>query len=363
MSPPKRKRGDDDTDDGPAPAGQPYSECSVSVQSRRRAQLARVLCELAGVRDGESGADECALLLRDTLAKTQGMKAVLGQLDGGSELSLVMANIKAMHEAVAAEQRTRVLALVASVFTGAELKKRWGLAFGNHQLKDARHIADTADYAAASSRPRFVPPSKRPKSDEFVHRLEHFLAAHALPADGSGSRRQVLDRPLRALHREFVAMAPADNSISLSKFHALATARFRVADRPTDSADEDANALALLGASAPFPLTAGLLLDTPVSSSVTALDLSALGASQPLLLPPPVPPALDGLSADAMAMFVGMGTTPASSTAYDVPTIQSILNLPYIDLPTTQHLPQQQQQPPPPPPSAAEALPSDFFFL
>ncbi|KAJ2712447.1 hypothetical protein H4R19_002750, partial [Coemansia spiralis] len=94
-----------------------------------------------------------------------------------------------------------------------------GLAFGSLQLTEARHIADTADYAAASSRP------------QFVHRLEHFLAAHALPADGSGSRRQVLDCPLRALQPEFVTTMPADYSISLSKFHALATARFHVADR------------------------------------------------------------------------------------------------------------------------------------
>ncbi|KAJ2714883.1 hypothetical protein H4R19_001496 [Coemansia spiralis] len=226
--------------------------------------------------------------------------------------------------------QSRRRAEVAGAFTGAELKQRWGLVVANHQLKDARHIADTADYAAASCRPQFVLPSKHPKSDEFVH-------------------HQVLDRLLRALHREFVATVPADNSISLSKFHALATARFRVADRPTDSADEDASALALL-------------LDAPVSSSVAALDLSALAGAQPILQPPPVPPALDGLSADAVAMFVGMGTTPESSTAYDVPTIQSILGLPYIDLPTTQQPPRQQQQPLPPP-LAADALPSDFFFL
>ncbi|KAJ2807398.1 hypothetical protein H4R21_000493 [Coemansia helicoidea] len=373
MSPRKRRRGDDDDD--AAPTGQPYSECSASMQSRRRAQLARALCELAGVSDGESGAGECAQLLRDTLAKTQGMRAVLGQMDAGSELNLVMANIRAMHDAAEAEQRTQVLALAAGVFTGGELKQRWGLAFGNHQLKEARRIADTADYAASGrSRARFVPPSKRPKSDEFVRRLEQFLATRAHPDDGSG--RRVLDRPLRTLHREFVAAAPADNSISLSKFHALATVRFRVADRGTDSADEeeaaagdvpvDAGALALLGASAPFPLSAGLLLGAPggPASGVTALDLAALGAGQPILLPPPQqqqpPPPPPALSADAMAMLVGVGAAHASapSSAYDVPAIHRLLNLPYIGAPIND--PQSQPQPQSP---TTDELPSQFFFL
>ncbi|KAJ2716614.1 hypothetical protein H4R19_000546, partial [Coemansia spiralis] len=168
-------------------------------------------------------------------------------------------------------------ALLADAFTGAEPKQRWGLAFGNHRFKDDRHIADTADYATESSRPWFV------------HHLDQFLAAHALPANGS-SRHRVLDRPSRALHHEFVVTAPANTIISLSELHALATGRSRVADCPTDSADKDAVALALL-------------LGAPVIISVAALDMSALGAIQPILLPPLVPPALDRLSADATAMF------------------------------------------------------------
>ncbi|KAJ1717873.1 hypothetical protein LPJ61_007092, partial [Coemansia biformis] len=316
--------------------------------------LSRLLCELAGAAPGEGGvnAAECALLLRDTLAKSAGMKGVAEMMDAGSELNALMTNIKAMHEAAGAEQRTKVLALAAGVFTGNELKQRWGLAFGNHQLKEARRIAANCDYGA-ERRARFVPPSKRPKSDEFVKRLELFLEERAQPAtSGHAGERRVVDRPLRALHREFVAAAPAENSISLSTFRALAAVRFRLPERHSGSTDDDGDdngarlplprplvtnvdGLALLGATnthyagaaPPFPLAASLLLDAPghgagAGGGVAALDLSALGAGQPILLPPggaansvlatqPQPqsqiPAIDGLSADALAMFVGMG--------------------------------------------------------
>ncbi|KAJ1998098.1 hypothetical protein H4R26_005584 [Coemansia thaxteri] len=200
-----------------------YSRASASVQSRRRERLLRVLAELAGGGgDGDGGAGECARLLRDALATAGAGAAVMDALVAGGPLSAVMGNIRALHAHAPEPQRAAALALAAGVFSGPELRRRWGFAFGSHQLRAARRLAADRRFVPAGPYVRAVPPMRQPKSPEMIRLINELLARNAT---GDGEGRRVLSRPLRSLHREFVAES-ADHAISFSKFRELALVDF-----------------------------------------------------------------------------------------------------------------------------------------
>ncbi|PIA14576.1 hypothetical protein COEREDRAFT_10182 [Coemansia reversa NRRL 1564] len=215
-----------------------YSECSLSAQSRRRAHLVREICVQAGVEEPPTDTTEtkeCAKLLQDTLSKSSGMTAVEHEIKADGRLDRITSNILALHEGVNAEQRTRILALVANEFTGVELKQL-GFSFGTHQLKEARQLAEQKEFVQRPKQ-RFVPESKRPKSEEFTSRLQSFLDKRSVPADNTDvdCRRIVCDNTVRGLHREFMA-ENANNKVSFSTFRALAMEKYRLPHRSTAAA-------------------------------------------------------------------------------------------------------------------------------
>ncbi|KAJ2660843.1 hypothetical protein IW148_003642 [Coemansia sp. RSA 1199] len=282
-----------------------YSESSASVQSRRRAQLVQHIRELAG-----GGDEESAHLLRDVL-NMPGMRAVGADLAEGTALRTVMENIRLMHDAVPAERRTAVLALAAPAFTGPELRDKWGISFGTHQLQDARRIA--RDHAFhVEPRARHVPASRRPKDDAFVQRLHELLDARS-EVDARGER--VVTQSLRSLHRDFVALDER-NRISFSAFRQLALGHVRL------GADAD---------------------EVPDFGS---LDLASQLALPQLLLPPmeSMPPMQPMPFGDLLL------SQPPTHSAYDIPTIQS-----FFDLAGT--------MPPTSDPADPSTLPAEFFYL
>ncbi|KAJ2807895.1 hypothetical protein H4R20_001089 [Coemansia guatemalensis] len=222
-----------------------YSECSASAQSRRRAHLVHEICVQAGVEDPPTDlaeTKECVQLLQDTLTKSSSMSAVGQQMRADERLNKLASNILALHESVSSEQRTAVFALVANIFTGAELKQI-GFSFGTHQLTEARQLAEQKEFAREPRKP-ILPESKRPKSEEFVSRLQAFLDKRSEPMEDVDGRRVVRGNTIRALHREFVA-ENVENKISFSTFRALAMEKYRLPQRPTvvegSSGDDLAN--------------------------------------------------------------------------------------------------------------------------
>ncbi|KAI8318042.1 hypothetical protein GQ54DRAFT_300878 [Martensiomyces pterosporus] len=213
-----------------------YSQCSASVQSRRRTQLYHAICELAGV-DTETASEEvvqaeCAQLLAETLKKTAPAKALFGAILDSGPLDSVMSNVKAMHESLPVERRNGVLALVANVFTGTELQQRWGFEFGSHQLRSAKQMA-TAKTFSVESYKRVLPPSRQPKSDEFVEGVVQFITKHSADSSDDDGQRTIT-KPLRALHREFLEQSPPQ-SISYTAFRALVLSRFKLREaKPQD---------------------------------------------------------------------------------------------------------------------------------
>ncbi|KAJ2355707.1 hypothetical protein H4S02_012886, partial [Coemansia sp. RSA 2611] len=197
----------------------PYSSCSPTVQSRRRADLVFHICALAGVSEDAEDKSECVQLLRDVLAQAP-LRSVGEQVAEGAALRTVMGNIKRMHDAVPPERRTQVLALAAPAFTSPELRTRWQLNFGTHQFQEARQLARAGRFAV-EPRARHMPESRRPKSDEFVARLHAFLDARST-VDAQG--RRVAGQSMRSLHRAFVDMDAGRNKVSYSAFRRLALA-------------------------------------------------------------------------------------------------------------------------------------------
>ncbi|KAJ2830623.1 hypothetical protein IWW50_000162 [Coemansia erecta] len=273
--PKKRKRKDaEDAEDTESRLA--YSACSRSGQSRRRAQLAQLINELAGSDEPA----EIARLVRETL-NTPALRDAGTEVTEGASLRTVMENIRLMHTLVPAERRTAVLALAAGAFTGPELRERWKLVFGPHQLQDARRIA--RDHAfAIEPQPRHVPPTRRPKDDAFVQRMHEFLDTRS-NVDARGER--VATQSLRSLHREFVALDER-NRVSLSAFRQLALNHVRL--------DADAEVVPDYGV---LDLTTGLSIEQ-------------------LLLPPPMP----------FGDLLLSQPPAASASAYDIPTIQSIFD-------------------------------------
>ncbi|KAJ2726673.1 hypothetical protein GGI07_000396 [Coemansia sp. Benny D115] len=209
----------------------PYSLCSSSVQCRRRAQLEKTLGELSG---GESLVDDRAHLLSDMLLKSDGEvgKAVYNKLLGTSALGQIMENIRLMHEGLSPECRGGALALVAKIFTGAELEHLWGFRFSQHQLQDAKRMADEKRFPVTGY-VRALPPSRQPKGDavrEAVYKLLSENADEPTASNGGSGQKKVLRRSLRSLHREFLSehMPESTKSLSFSTFRALALAQFSI---------------------------------------------------------------------------------------------------------------------------------------
>ncbi|KAJ2658717.1 hypothetical protein IWW48_003865 [Coemansia sp. RSA 1200] len=242
---------------------QPYSKCSASAQSRRRAQLHRTIARLSGTQatkttattdtdtdtdvDTTTATAERVQLVSDTLSKAD-MPAYDSLIDA-SPLRDIMANIRTMHYAAPPTLRTAVLALVAGKVSATELKQKWGFSFGTHQFQAAKQMGSDGSFATHmfespmllppsphNNRKRammMLPPSRRPKPDEFVDRLVEFVSKHTTAKDGS---ENVLARPLRALHRDFVSMG-AENKVCFSTFRALVLERFRLPGTTTNVSD------------------------------------------------------------------------------------------------------------------------------
>ncbi|KAJ1944087.1 hypothetical protein GGF37_002354, partial [Kickxella alabastrina] len=243
---------------------QAYSQCSDSVKSRRRALLFQTLLDLAGVSESSSSSSasaatkECSHLLRDTLLllRSEDAAAARRVYDAITEehssrtLGQVMANISAMHEQLPSDRRSGVLALVARVFTGPELKAQWGMRFGNHQLQTARRLATEGSFPV-DPHARSMPPSKKPKGAEPREAVEQFLMSSA-EADVDG--RLVLLRPLRELHREFLCVAPVcAKNMCYSTFRVLSLAKFSLASHPSRSVAGSAPGNLERTASMPLP--------------------------------------------------------------------------------------------------------------
>ncbi|KAI9504843.1 hypothetical protein BX070DRAFT_221005 [Coemansia spiralis] len=252
-----------------------YTQCSASAQSRRRQQLYSFMCQQAGSSDP----GELTSLLEDTLRAHS--KPTCNSMMG-SALDQVLSNIKVLHDVVPLELRTAILALVANVFTSAELKTR-GFAFGTHQFQEARRLVDVCFAGVFNEKQKFVPKSKMPKSEDFIRRVVAFVKQFEV--DG------VVGRPVRALHREFVKLSE-ENQVSFSTFRAIVVGRFRLptsgsSGQPSEGVSRETGQVgSLVDPMYPFSLLVSqanpmlgiqsLLLDPNVDSQLM-LDFSSLG--------------------------------------------------------------------------------------
>ncbi|KAJ2449435.1 hypothetical protein EV183_004892 [Coemansia sp. RSA 2336] len=289
---------DEASESEPPSARVPYSQCSRSTQSRRRAQLVKAICEMAGEPEESADKSECMQLLHDTMRMPQ-MRAT-EEVGDSKALAKVMENIRIMHEAMPKDSRTAILALVAEAFTGAELRDRWNLSFGNHQLHAARQLAQGKQFSLPANwqSKKHPPASKQPKGSEFTAKLHRFLDKNSI-IDNAGQR--VALRSLRQLHREFV---DAGNQVSFSNFRALAKAYVRLPNNTQES-------------------------HQPMSSQ---MDLATqLSLPQELLLPPMLQP----MQFDSLLLSTQPPVPPPVST-YDIPTIQSIFDLAALSSNSTQ---------------------------
>ncbi|KAJ1869754.1 hypothetical protein LPJ55_005150 [Coemansia sp. RSA 990] len=311
---------DEAAESEPTNARVPYSQCSRSTQSRRRAQLLKAICEIAGESEESADKSECMQLLHDTMRMPQ-MHAT-EEVGDSKALVKVMENIRIMHEAMPKDSRTAILALVSEAFTGAELRNRWNLSFGNHQLHTARQLAQTKQFSLSANwqSKKHPPASKQPKGNEFTARLHKFLDKNSI-IDNTGQR--VALRSLRQLHREFV---DEGNQASFSNFRALAKAYVRLPNNTQES--------------------------QPMGSQ---MDLATqLSLPQELLLPPMLQP----MQFDSLLLSTQPPAPPPIST-YDIPTIQSIFDLAASSSNNTQQLqpiPENSQPP-------DDTFPSQFFYL
>ncbi|KAJ2849225.1 hypothetical protein IWW36_002777 [Coemansia brasiliensis] len=304
----------------------PYSQCSRSMQSRRRAQLIKAICSIAGEPEGSINKSECMQLIHDTMRMPQ-MRTAEGEVGDSKALVKVMENIKALHEAMPIDSRTAILALVSEAFTGAELRTRWKLTFGSHQLQAARQLAQSKQFSLPVNwqSKKHPPVSKQPKSSEFVSRLHEFLDQNSI-VDNSGQR--VALRSLRQLHREFIEGDPGRNQISFSNFRSLAKAYVRLPSSTQGS--------------------------QPMGSQ--QMDLATqLSLPQELLLPPMLQP----MQFDSLLLSTQPPAPPPVSN-YDIPTIQSIFDLAASSSSGAQQQPQQNPADSQPP---DDTFPSQFFYL
>ncbi|KAJ2297116.1 hypothetical protein IWW55_004899 [Coemansia sp. RSA 2706] len=295
----------------------PYSSCSPTVQSRRRADLVFHICALAGVSEDAEDKSECVQLLRDVLAQAP-LRSVGEQVAEGAALRTVMGNIKRMHDAVPPERRTQVLALAAPAFTSPELRTRWQLNFGTHQFQEARQLARAGRFAV-EPRARHMPESRRPKSDEFVARLHAFLDARSR-VDAQG--RRIAGQSMRSLHRAFVDMDAGRNKVSYSAFRRLALAHVRLPSAEALQPRElPPQGLPPLG---PQPLELQPLDPQPP-------DFGALGLASQLSLPLPQLPLsqllLEPMSFDNLLLASQPSASQSTAPVYDIPTIQSLIDL------------------------------------
>ncbi|KAJ1822084.1 hypothetical protein LPJ56_001003 [Coemansia sp. RSA 2599] len=225
---------DDDTAVGPTAAEttaavQPYSQCSASVKSRRRAKLLSLLAELAG--GSPTSIDEQTALLHDTLVRSadENARALYEGLVDMSVLGEVMGNVGAMYASLPGDRRAGVLALVANAFTAAELGQRWGIQAGEHQLQAARLLAAQKRFPV-DTYVRSVPPSKAKKSDGVRRSVQDLVARYAAGSEVAPDGRRVLaaGESLRSLHRRFLEEHgdKAGGGMSFSTFRALVLEKF-----------------------------------------------------------------------------------------------------------------------------------------
>ncbi|KAJ2695425.1 hypothetical protein GGH99_000154 [Coemansia sp. RSA 1285] len=370
---------------------QPYSKCSASAQSRRRAQLHRTIARLSGTQATTTTTDtatdintaERVRLVSDTLSKTD--MPAYDSLINASPLRGIMANIRTMHYAAPPTLRTAVLALVAGKVSATELKQKWGFSFGTHQFQAAKQMSSDGSFAthmfespmllppsSHNSRKRammMLPPSRRPKPDEFVDRLVEFASKHTTTKDGSDN---VLARPLRALHRDFVSMG-AENKVCFSTFRALVLDRFKLPGTTTKASDhveqeqekaeevsstknqqlpqslENTYVNTAAAAAVTTDIAQQFSLNQGLEGLISSLDLSSLGVDpvyyqhqqqqqqQPANLSLP---SLQSLTAGVDQQ----PQAPLSSRSSEIPTIQNLFDLAAFNSNNQQQQQQQQQQ-------------------
>lgn len=207
----------------------PYSQCSKSQQSRRRAQLVSTLQQLSGISDnGEQLEAECVALLRDTASRNPLLAPLQNDHKPSDDLlQQLIQNIKDRHDSLPDEKRTETLALVANVFSRKDLKDKYKFYFGNRQIQAAKQMATDRQFVVEPDE-HFTPRIRLPKTAQFVDKIEEFLNSNSAPSSSLTeitSGKRVLTKALRALHREFIQLSSA-NRISFSAFRAIALEKF-----------------------------------------------------------------------------------------------------------------------------------------
>ncbi|KAJ1767066.1 hypothetical protein LPJ74_005571 [Coemansia sp. RSA 1843] len=296
---------------------------------------------------GAQTTDERVQLVSETLSKTD--SAMYEGLIDTAPLRSIMANIRTMHDAAPPEQRTAVLALVAGAFSGPELKQKWGFSFGTHQLQTAKRMSSDGSFANHLFEPhkRAIPPSRQPKPSDFVERLVQFVSKHTKDGEGNSN---VLARPLRALHRDFVSKT-AENKVSFSTFRALVLERFKLPG--TEESAEDADIENEKDADEmqqsqqlpenPYDTTQPFSLNQGLEGLISSLDFSSLGMDPMYYRQQPVNLSLPSLQS-LTAGVTQQPQIPSVSRISEIPTIQNLFDLASFNNNNPQPQPQLQHQ-------------------